>query len=115
MAYSEARVIAGGLAHIPILIGIFWFINSYFNKRRNNFEKVNNPAKEQPITKQKIKVAEKPAINKAENKASEVKKVENKASEVKSKSNSSDPLSSEIETVAPKSKENTKIDKKILN
>ena len=64
MAYSEARVIAGGLAHIPILIGIFWFINSYFNKRRNNFEKANNPAKAKPIAKPKIKVAEKPPIKK---------------------------------------------------
>ena len=32
MAYSEAKVIAGGLAHIPILIGVFWLIRSYFNK-----------------------------------------------------------------------------------
>ena len=122
MAYSEARVIAGGLAHIPILIGIFWFINSYFNKRRNNFEKANNPAKAKPIAKPKIKVAEKPPIKKDLNKVSVVKKAENKVSEVKKsenkvkpKLNSSAPLSSEIETVPPKSKENTKIDQKTLN
>ena len=114
MAYSEARVIAGGLAHIPIIIGIFWFINSYFNKRRNNFEKANNPSKTKIIAKPKVK-AEKTTIKKVENKVSSVKKSENKVSEIKPKSNSTAPLSSEIETVPPKSKENTKIDQKTLN
>ena len=51
MAYSEAKVIAGGLAHIPILIGIFWLIRSYFNKRMNNYEKNSKPVKAKPIVK----------------------------------------------------------------
>ncbi len=35
MAYSEAKVIAGGLAHIPVIIGFFgWFKG--VNLRRNN-------------------------------------------------------------------------------
>ena len=71
MAYSEARVIAGGLAHIPILIGIFWFINSYFNKRRNIFEKANNPVKSKPIAKPNIKTIENPPIKKVVNKVSD--------------------------------------------
>ena len=33
MVYSQAKVIAGGLAHIPIVIGIFYFIMTFFNKR----------------------------------------------------------------------------------
>ena len=33
MAYSEAKVIAGGLAHIPVAIGIFWIVQNYFLKR----------------------------------------------------------------------------------
>ncbi len=28
MAYSEIKVIAGGLAHIPIIIGFFYFVQS---------------------------------------------------------------------------------------
>ena len=125
MAYSEARVIAGGLAHIPILIGIFWFINSYFNKRRNNFEKTNSSTQGKPIDKTKVKEANKPVIKKVEKKSIEVQKIEpkvnevkkndTKISEIKPKTNSTDRLSSEIETVPPKSKENTKIEQKTLN
>ena len=33
MAYSEAKVIAGGLIHIPIIIGVFWLIQSLFLRR----------------------------------------------------------------------------------
>ncbi len=33
MVYSQAKVIAGGLAHIPIVIGVFYFIMTFFNKR----------------------------------------------------------------------------------
>ena len=130
MAYSEARVIAGGLAHIPIIIGIFWFINSYFNKRRNNFKKASNPPKTKPIAKPKDKVAEKPAPKKVENKVNDLNKVKNKTNEINEinkiskvnkvdevnpKSNEPIPLSSEIETVSPKSEENTKIEKKTSN
>ena len=33
MVYSQAKVIAGGLAHIPIVIGLFYLIMTFFNKR----------------------------------------------------------------------------------
>ena len=33
MAYSEAKVIAGGLIHIPIVIGVFWLIQSLMLRR----------------------------------------------------------------------------------
>ena len=68
MAYSEAKVIAGGLAHIPIIIGIFWLIRSYFNKRINNFELAQKP----------IKV--KPPVKKVVDKAKEINKVAVKVS-----------------------------------
>ncbi len=29
MAYSEAKVLAGGLVHIPVLIGVFWLVQSF--------------------------------------------------------------------------------------
>ena len=31
--YSQAKVLAGGLAHIPIIIGVFYLILKFFNKR----------------------------------------------------------------------------------
>ena len=31
--YSQAKVIAGGLAHIPVVIAVFYFILTTFNKR----------------------------------------------------------------------------------
>ena len=53
MAYSELKVVAGGLAHIPIIIGVFWFIqnkiqfgdktalSSTFTKTPKNLDKAN--------------------------------------------------------------------------
>jgi len=35
--YSQAKVIAGGLAHIPVVIAVFYFILTTFNKRALNF------------------------------------------------------------------------------
>ena len=119
MAYSEAKVIAGGLAHIPILIGIFWLIRSYFNKRMNNYEKNSKPVKAKPIVKKVVetkkienKVSE---LKKVEEKVSKLKKVEKKISDTKVEVKSEEKLSSEIKTVPPKTKEPTKIDPKTLN
>ena len=144
MAYSEAKVIAGGLAHIPIIIGIFWLIRSYFNKRTNNFELAQKSTKVKPPIK---KVENKAVANnkveskgsdtkKLENKVSDTKKLENKVSDTKKLENkvtktnkvtnkvsdaikpenkSSESISSEIKTVPPKTEENTKIDQKPLN
>ena len=35
--YSQSTVIAGGLAHIPVVIGVFSFIQKIFNKRALKF------------------------------------------------------------------------------
>ena len=35
--YSQAKVIAGGLAHIPVVIAVFYFILKTFNKRALKF------------------------------------------------------------------------------
>ena len=35
--YSQSTVIAGGLAHIPVVIGVFYFILTTFNKRALKF------------------------------------------------------------------------------
>ena len=138
MAYSEAKVIAGGLAHIPIIIGLFWFIRSYFNKRSINFEEKNKPIKAKPTAKQiekKIavpkkvenkvvpsqKTIEKATQNKeiiaktstivnSSEKNVETKKIQNNADTSKTELKSQVPLSSEIKTVPPKAEENTKIE-----
>ena len=35
--YSQSKVIAGGLAHIPVVIAVFYFILTTFNKRALKF------------------------------------------------------------------------------
>jgi len=45
MVYSQAKVIAGGLAHIPIVIGLFYLIMTFFNKRAIQFAEANKPKK----------------------------------------------------------------------
>ena len=35
--YSQAKVMAGGLAHIPVVIAVFYFILTTFNKRALKF------------------------------------------------------------------------------
>ena len=45
MVYSQAKVIAGGLAHIPIVIGVFYLIMTFFNKRAIQFAEANKPKK----------------------------------------------------------------------
>ena len=90
MVYSQAKVIAGGLAHIPIVIGIFYFIMTFFNKRAIEYAEANKPKKvekkvEKPQIKEKTVVPTKVKAN------TEVQK------------NTSD--SPEIKTETPKKKE----------
>ena len=83
MVYSQAKVIAGGLAHIPIVIGVFYFIMTFFNKRAIDYAEANKP-----------------------------KKVEKKVVETKVQVKESSSVSSETKTEAPSKVENTSIDKK---
>tara|TARA_B100000579_G_C22641476_1_gene761694 strand:- start:118 stop:348 length:231 start_codon:yes stop_codon:yes gene_type:complete len=50
MAYSEIKVVAGGLAHIPIIIGFFWFIQNkvFGNSSETNDESKNSQKKSIP-------------------------------------------------------------------
>ena len=43
--YSQSTVIAGGLAHIPVVIGVFSFIQKFFSKRASNFPQDTEPKK----------------------------------------------------------------------
>ena len=97
MVYSQAKVIAGGLAHIPIVIGVFYFIMTFFNKRAIEYAEANKPKKVE-------KKVEKPEIK---SKSSVPTKVESKVEVQKTTSDSS-----EIKTESPKNDEITNIEKK---
>ncbi len=70
--YSQAKVIAGGLAHIPVLIAVFYFILTTFNKRALKF------VEEAKTKKPESKSVEpkKPVVSKAENSKIEAPKTE---------------------------------------
>ncbi len=70
--YSQAKVIAGGLAHIPVVIAVFYFILTTFNKRALKF------VEEAKTKKPESKAVEpkKPTVSKVENTKIEVPKTE---------------------------------------
>ncbi len=70
--YSQAKVIAGGLAHIPVIIAVFYFILTTFNKRALKFVEEAKTKK----TESKVVETKKPAVSKAENSKIEAPKAE---------------------------------------
>ena len=73
MAYSETRIVIGGLAHVPILIFIVNLIKGKFETKA---EKVFEVEKKEP----KVKIVE---IKEEEEKAEYVKEEEIKEEEIK--------------------------------
>jgi len=55
--YSQAKVIAGGLAHIPVVIAVFYFILTTFNKRALKFVEEAKPKKPESKAVEPKKVA----------------------------------------------------------
>ena len=49
--YSQANVIAGGLAHIPVVIAVFYFILTTFNKRALKFVEESKTKKNRLLNK----------------------------------------------------------------
>jgi len=70
--YSQAKVIAGGLAHIPVVIAVFYFILTTFNKRALKFVEETKTKKPEP----KAVEPKKPAVSKAETSKIEAPKTE---------------------------------------
>ena len=97
MVYSQAKVIAGGLAHIPIVIGLFYFIMTFFNKRALEFDEANKPKK---VEKK---------VEKTETKGQSTAPVKN---EIKTESEKLASVSDKTKTATPINKENISIDKK---
>jgi len=57
--YSQAKVIAGGLAHIPVVIAVFYFILTTFNKRALKFveEAKTKKSEEKAVEPKKVAVS----------------------------------------------------------
>ena len=70
--YSQAKVIAGGLAHIPVVIAVFYFILTTFNKRALKFVEETKTKKPEP----KAVEPKKPVVSKVENSKIEAPKTE---------------------------------------
>jgi len=70
--YSQAKVIAGGLAHIPVVIAVFYFILTTFNKRALKF--VEEAKTKKPDSK--AVEPKKPVVSKAESSNIEAPKTE---------------------------------------
>jgi len=70
--YSQAKVIAGGLAHIPVVIAVFYFILTTFNKRALKFVEEVKTKKSEP----KAVETNKAAVSKIEAPKTEASKTE---------------------------------------
>ena len=69
--YSQAKVIAGGLAHIPVIIAVFYFILTTFNKRALKSVEETKTKKPEP----KVEEPKKVAVSKTEAPKTEATKV----------------------------------------
>ena len=113
MVYSQAKVIAGGLAHIPIVISVFYFIMTTFNKRALEFAETNKLIK--PTSKVvESKTEAKPLIAvKAETgEVKETKVKKEKAQAIKNISNKIEEIEKKAEDVKEKVKKKQKDKKK---
>ena len=89
MVYSQAKVIAGGLAHIPIVISVFYFVMITFNKRALEFAETNKSIKlkskiveskteAKPLVEVKAETEEVKETEVKEEKAQAMKEISNK-------------------------------------
>jgi len=113
MVYSQTKVIAGGLAHVPIIISVFYFIMTSFNKRALDFTESNK------TLKNKSKVVEHPTEDKSaksnKNTMKEVKtnvSIEEKGKTIKEISITLGEIEKKAKDVNEKVKEKKKKNKK---
>ncbi len=78
MAYSETRIIVGGLAHVPILIFIANFINGKFGIKTKEFK--DNELNEEPV-----KIIEVKETVSKERKGEAIKELSNKLESIEQK------------------------------
>jgi len=82
--YSQAKVIAGGLAHIPVVIAVFYFILTTFNKRALKFveEAKTKKPEANPVEPKKVPVSKIEAPNTEPTKTEAPKIVKKKHADV---------------------------------
>ena len=113
MFYSQAKVITGGLAHIPIVISVFYFIMISFNKRASEFAETNKLIK--PKSKVVGSKTEAKPLMAVEAETEEVKETEvkeEKAQAIKEISNKLEEIEKKAEDVKEKVKKKQKDKKK---
>ena len=113
MVYSQAKVIAGGLAHIPIVISVFYFVMITFNKRALEFAETNKAIKLKSKvveSKTEAKLLVEVKAETEEVKETEVK--EEKAQAIKEISNKLEEIEKKAEDVKEKVKKKQKDKKK---
>ena len=113
MVYSQAKVIAGGLAHIPIVISVFYFVMITFNKRALEFAETNKSIKLKSKiveSKTEAKLLVEVKAETEEVKETEVK--EEKAQAIKEISNKLKEIEKKAEDVKEKVKKKQKDKKK---
>ena len=96
MVYSQAKVIAGGLAHIPIVISVFYFTMTSFNKRalafaeankliKSNSKVVGSKTEVKALIALKAETEEVKGTEVKEEKAQAIKELSNKLEEIEKK------------------------------
>ena len=77
MPYSEIKVVAGGLAHIPIIIGFFYFIqNKIFARKTETPDTSVKTAKTAPTPTKKISSPPPPIPSPSSNDLGKAKTIE---------------------------------------
>ncbi|CAI8175997.1 MAG: Ferredoxin--NADP reductase [Prochlorococcus marinus str. MIT 9215] len=61
MAFNQTQVVLGGIAHVPIVVALFWFIKARFKSVSSESEQPSKPSNQAP-TKPETKVASQPAV-----------------------------------------------------
>jgi len=84
--YSQAKVIAGGLAHIPVVIAVFYFILTTFNKRALKF------VEEAKTKKPEAKAVEPKKVTVAKTEAPKTEALKTEASKVVKKKHADVPV-----------------------
>ena len=113
MVYSQAKVIAGGLAHIPIVISVFYFIMISFNKRSLEFFEANKSIKlKSKVVESKTEAKPLMAVKAETEEVKETEVKEEKAQAIKEISNKLEELEKKAEDVKEKVKKKQKDKKK---
>ncbi len=87
MAYSETKVIIGGLAHVPILIFIANLIKGNFETKAENTEEIKLKKEPKKVTELKESEVSKEEVKVLEELPNKLEEIEKKAEEVNKKIN----------------------------